>query len=250
MRSWRIPRCALKPCPLDEDYVLVHSNAVTLEELDEELEETTTNSSTGGAAAAAKDTAASSTGGAEAAAEKHTPPPTAASQTGGAATPRIVSRPQVGNGQNVLTMMHKWAGRRAGGFGRPAGYSGDGKYAKWAHRHISSVTDMFNREHHHVFLEELESRQVQLFDRWLNERMAGYVTKVQGAPQYRVEFGDRPKPKSVYYRVAVTPGILEADQWTESWHGTYIYFLWNIMLNGLRPSGVRGEGGDNHVWDE
>ena len=76
------------------------------------------------------------------------------------------------------------------------------------------------------------------------------MTKVQGALQYPVEFGDRPKPKSVYYQVAVAPGILEADQWTESWHGTYTYCLWNIVLNGLQASGVQGEGGDTHVWGE
>ena len=39
-------------------------------------------------------------------------------------------------------MLHKEAGRAAGGFGRPlAGNLGKGSWGKWAHRGISSVRD-------------------------------------------------------------------------------------------------------------
>ena len=55
--------------------------------------------------------------------------------------PRIVSRPQAYNGQDYFSMLHRWAGRSAGGFGRPAGYSGRGTWAKWAHRRIPSVAE-------------------------------------------------------------------------------------------------------------
>ena len=54
--------------------------------------------------------------------------------------PMILSRPQAGNGQDYFTMLHKWAGRSAGGFGRPmAGRLGHGSWGKWSHREISSV---------------------------------------------------------------------------------------------------------------
>ena len=106
-------------CPDDDDYVLVNRNDITHVVLDEGAEEPTAASSTGGAAAAAEEpTAASSTGGAAAAVDAAvTPKP----------KPKIVSRPQAGNGQNYFTMLHKWAGRSAGGFGRPAGYRGNGE---------------------------------------------------------------------------------------------------------------------------
>ena len=47
-------------------------------------------------------------------------------------TPMILSRPQAGNGQSYFTMLHKWAGRSAGGCGRPmAGRWGNGSYGRW-----------------------------------------------------------------------------------------------------------------------
>ena len=216
----KIPKTELIPCQDDDDYVLVMQDAVThvvLPTLDEGAEELAATSSSGTAAAA-----------------------------DASVTPKakIVSRPQAGHGQQYYSMLHRWAGRSAGGFGRPAGYQGNGKWAKHAHRFIPSVKDQFPG------LQVDESHQVQLFEAWLKERnLMGYVTKVEDAPPYP-SLSQVVRPKSVYYQVLISSEISDTNGWQNNWHGTYIYTLWDIVANGLQCSGIPGEGGDNHVKGE
>ena len=155
-------------------------------------------------------------------------------------------------------MLHGWAGRSAGGFGRPrAGQLGKGAWAKWAHRCISSVSD------DHELSEELKLRiaetyndaSIGLFEQWLAVRnLNGYVMRDDCAPQYwelcsgatRYEDLQTGRKASVSHYYQVPLGDLEG-QWERAYHGTYFYVLWNILMSGLLGSGCSNEGGDTHV---
>ena len=127
---FKIRRTELMECPDDEEYVLVMTSSlihVTLPSHSEKDEESASALSSGDAAAAA----AADEGGGTRAAEtlshenngslplhntSFTQNPEAITQA------KIRSRPQPGNRQYYFSMFHKWAGRSAGAFGRPAWY--------------------------------------------------------------------------------------------------------------------------------
>ena len=120
----KIPKNELIPCPGDAAFLLVTQTAVEYVEMPmleggDQADDYVVETSTGGTAAAAADASG-----------------TAASPA--AQRLRIVSRPQAGNGQSYFGKLHKWAGRKAGGFGRPAGFHGKGSWAQHAHRPIST----------------------------------------------------------------------------------------------------------------
>ena len=215
----KFPKTALMECPDAPDFWLVEQGDVTMVPL-LVVEDPT---AVGDAHSAAEDAHA-------AAEDAHTAP---------AEKPRIVGRPQAYNGQSYFTMLHSWAGRSAGGFGKPAGFTGNGSYARWAHRRIPSVAESG--------LQGDFDHQVMLFEEWLKERsLLGYVAKVDDALQYPSP-DDVVMPKSVYYTVPSCLCDSEASGWETRWHGTYIYTLWNIVAEGLKSSGTRGEGGDTHM---
>ena len=153
-------------------------------------------------------------------------------------------------------MLHAWAGRRAGGFGKPmAGQLGGGSWGRWSHRGISTVFDdvtLSSLVKRYIF-DKYDEASTELFQRWLTERnLNGYVTENTLAPQYpeyRDELMDSLMPHkntchSHYYQVPL--GHLEGV-WDRAFHGTYFYVLWNILISGFLGSGHRGEGGDTHV---
>ena len=233
----------LIPCPDDDDFVLVTQAAVEYVEMP-------------GTAASEDDsgTAASGT------ADEEDDSGTAASEDGSGtvgdeddpAQPppppqmRILSRPQAGNGQMYFDMLHHWAGRKAGGFGRPAGYEGRGTWAQHVHRFIPPVLEQFGTTcvNYHVYIGDL----LQLFDQWLHERhLSDHVIRAVDGPQFppRVDDRNMSMPTSFYYRVQTE--IPDPADWIMNFHGTYFYTLWCAVTEGLRPGGVPGEGGDNHV---
>ena len=85
-------------------------------------------------------------------------------------------------------MLHEWAGRGAGGFGKPAfGKYGRGTHGKWAHRSISSVRDerTLNDAIKIPILEYYDDVAPKLFDRWLSERnLLGFIRRIRNAPQF------------------------------------------------------------------
>ena len=158
-------------------------------------------------------------------------------------------------------MLHRWAGRSAGGFGRSkAGVLGHGKYGKWAHRPISSVRDaphLSELDKISIFFNYKEE-SAQLFDRWLLERnLMGYVQRVEEAPQFHellnggVDWQGVKPSESHYYQIPPDIDNLELDgrscEWVRRYHGTYIYTLWNILVSGFMGNGVKDEGGDTHI---
>ena len=187
---------------------------------------------------------------AAAASTRGVPPPTGP-------PPMIQSRPQAGNGQSYFTMLHKWAGRRAGGFGKPmAGQLGKGSWGKWSYREISSVCDdntlgsLVQRD----ILDNYDDASTKLFQRWLTERnLNNYATENAGAPQLSelMDSGTLSTHKNTcashYYQVPLSN---LGGEWVRAYHGTYFYVLWNILMAGFLGSGIRGEGGDTHMEGE
>ena len=202
----------LIPCPDDDDFVLVAQADVIY---------------VGMPGLAASGTAASGT------ADEEDDSSTAASEDGSgtdgdeddpAARGRILSRPQAGNGQMYFGMLHRWAGRKAGGFGRPAGKSGNGTWAQHVHRFIPPVLEQFGTTcvSYHVYMGDL----LQLFDQWLHERhLSDHVIRAVDGPQFpsRVDDREMSMPTSFYYRVQTE--ILDPADWIMNFHGTYFYTL-------------------------
>ena len=168
--------------------------------------------------------------------------------------PMIRSRPQAGNNQSYFTMLHTWAGRSAGGFGRPmAGRLGNGSWGKWSHRAICSVCDdvTLGSEVKRYIFDNYDDASTELFQRWLTERnLNNYATENARAPQFS-ELMDSGTPSthrntcaSHYYQVPLSD--LEGE-WVRAYHGTYFYVRWSIFISGCLGSGLRGEGGDTHM---
>ena len=160
--------------------------------------------------------------------------------------PMIRSRPQAGNGQFYFTMLHEWAGRKAGGFGRPAGLLGKGSFARWSHREISSVFDdvTLSSQRKRDILDNYDDASTKLFQRWLTQRnLNNYATENARAPQFS-ELMDSATCRSHYYQVPLSN--LEGE-WVRAYHGTYFYVLWNILISGFLGSGLQDEGGDTHI---
>lgn len=226
-----IPRAKLEACPTDPDYCLVGASDVTVMD-DHNLD---------GIVAQDLVAASSAPGTPDADALQLPPGP-----------PMIRLRPQAGNGQGYFSMLHKWAGRSAGGFGRPmAGQLGKGSWGKWSHRCISSVSDdrKLSEESKFYIVEKYNDESTELFGRWLTARnLQGYVTRDDRAPQYHELLNAgafcTEARVSHYYRV----GLDDFEgEWVRAYHGTYFYVLWNVIISGLLGSGFRGEGGDTHI---
>ena len=225
-----IPRAKLVASPADPDYVLVDKADVALY------------------SASIPDTDESD--------QPARMPPPSIPDSPDADVPRIRSRPQAGNGQNYFTILHQWAGRAAGGFGKPmGGLLGQGKYGKWAHRHISSVRDerKLSDEKKISILDGYNEASAKLFEQWLSERnLLGYVQRVN-APQFYellmnggvTYHGWRPS-ESHYYEMPLDIDYHDG-RWVRAYHGTYFYTLWNILISGFMGSGIKAEGGDTHM---
>ena len=152
-------------------------------------------------------------------------------------------------------MLHKWAGRLAGGFGRPMGMTGGGSFVKWTYRHISSARDeaTLNDTMKIYIFDNYHNESIKLFDQWLSARnLLGYLQRVENAPQFHtllnggVTYHGVQPSQSHYYQVPLDIDMNNGE-FVRRYHGTYFYALWNILIAGFMGSGVKGEGGDNHL---
>ena len=55
--------------------------------------------------------------------------------------------------------------------------------------------------------------------------------------------------QSLYYEVPLDIDIKKNQfaEWSQAFHGTYFYTLWNILSSGFLGSDLKNEGGDNHL---
>ena len=195
-----IPTAKVVACLTDGDFLLVRASDVTL--VDCNYETITTSVTRPSTPYIYDDTASSAPQGSRcgprrrrvAAAEAPLPPPsdpgsstnnTHAPHPPPGPPPMILSRPQAGNGKFYFTMLHKWAGRSAGGYGRPAGLLGKGSWARWSHREISSVFDdvtLSSLVKRSIF-DNYDDASTELSQRWITERnLNNYVSLVPRRP--------------------------------------------------------------------